>query len=229
MSLQGEWKRLKRRVHRLGERLHAWRDAARVRARNAAHPERVLFVDGGSNLGQGFEWFARRYDDGKIAFHLFEPNPNCHPALERLRARYGERMEIHAAALGTAEGEMKFYGLAEGGELSQGGSLLKSHNSTYYEAREDAAIEVRVMDFPAYLERQSERFDTIVVKMDIEGAEIDLLEALLEGGAHRFIDTLYVEFHAQYQAEPERSRLRARERALVARLKATGMRVRIWH
>lgn len=227
MSLRGEFKRLKRRLHRAREGAYAAADAARIRRRAG----RKLFIDGGSNVGQGFTWFSRRFHDADIDFHLFEPNPNCQPSLERLRDGTARPVTLHPQAIGVGAGVLKFYGLAdtEGGQLSQGGSLLKSHNSSAYAPDEAAAIEVPVIDFPAYLQTQAETYDTIVVKMDIEGAEIDLLQAIIDRGVHRLIDTLYVEFHAQYQAEPMRSETRQKELALIARLRKLGVRVRIWH
>lgn len=191
----------------------------------------VLFVDCGSNIGQGFRWFSSSFRGENIDFHLFEPNPNCIPFLEEIQASSRRAIEVFNKGIGTAEGSFKFYGLAddEGGALSQGGSISKAHNSSLYAANDDTAIDVDVIDFSDYLQRASEKYDQIIVKMDIEGAEIELLEKLIASEAINRVSILYVEFHSQYQSEPEKSRTEAREASIIAALRDKPTKFRVWH
>lgn len=191
----------------------------------------VLFVDGGANLGQGFKWFSSFFNSPNVVFHLFEPNPNCQIILNGLIAETSKRIKLFDTGISTFDGEVKFYGLSEneGGALSEGGSIKSDHNSGWYKASEEDAITVKVIDFDRYLREQKQVFDKIVVKMDIEGAEIDVLEKLIETGAIEYISVLYVEFHSQFQTEPQRSETRNREENIVRKLKQHGVKVRIWH
>ncbi|HKK97182.1 MAG TPA: FkbM family methyltransferase, partial [Marivita sp.] len=76
------------------------------------------------------------------------------------------------------------------------------------------AIDVTVIDFPAFLERLEG--DVAVIKMDIEGAEVPLLEALFDHPVKSRIGHLFVETH-----ESRIPDLRDRTDALRAR--AAGM------
>lgn len=223
----GNFLKVIRRKRKRREYISALFDSKMLLLRNKS----VLFVDGGANLGQGFEWFSSFYYGPKVTFHLFEPNPNCHEVLHELTSNYGNNAKLFGAGISTSDGVVKFFGLSdnEGGKLSQGGSILHNHNSAWYTASEDDAITVRVIDFEKYLHEQSGMFDEIVVKMDIEGAEVALLEKLIETGSAIKISVLYVEFHSQFQTEVQRVETRSREEKIVQGLKMLGVKVRIWH
>ena len=77
---------------------------------------------------------------------------------------------------------------------------------------------------------KSKIFDKIFVKMDIEGGELDLLESLIDNNAVANIDTLYVEFHSQYQATAQSLTAKEREEQIIFQLKRNRRpKLRIWH
>lgn len=206
-------------------------DARRV-LQGSAPAGRVLVVDGGANLGQAFSAFSRHFPTGAVAFDLFEPNPHCQAVLRTaLSGHDGRNVRLHGAALSTRNGETLLYGLAddEGGPLSQGASIVRHQHDIFYDADPAAAVTVPTVDFCEYLVRQSDRYDAIVVKLDLEGAEIDLLEAVVERGCLHLIDTLYVEFHSHFLSAARRSVERRREARIRKALRASGVHVRIWH
>ena len=47
--------------------------------------DKVLFIDLGSNLGQGYECFSKFFKGPNIHFELFEPNPYCYKKLIELK------------------------------------------------------------------------------------------------------------------------------------------------
>ncbi len=193
--------------------------------------EPVLFVDCGSNIGQGFTWFSSFYNGTNVDFHLFEPNPNCYPYLEEIEQHSDKRMVLHKCGVGTLDGTLSFYGLGDrqGGKISQGGSISKLHNSNWYVANEETAIQVGIINFSNYLVEQSRHFVQIVVKMDVEGAEVELLEKLLSDGTINLISILYVEFHSQYQSLSQAKLTKTREDKIVSALRTHSTKLRIWH
>ena len=141
-------------------------------------------------------------------------------------------MFLHNCGVGVVSGSFYFYGLDEneGGRFSEGGSIIKNHNSSLYQTSSKNAIKVDVINFSEYLEKKSENFDKIIVKMDIEGAEVDLLEHLILRGSMKNIDILYVEFHSQYQQTQQSKATKDRElRILKSLSKISTIKVRIWH
>ncbi len=192
---------------------------------------KVLFIDCGANLGQGYAWFSKFFHQPKVDFEMFEPNPNCILRLQEQAFIKSGKVILHIAAVGTQSGVVKFYGLdnSESGETALGGSIIQGHNSKYYAAREDKSIEVQLIDFSKFIEQKVQIYDRIVVKMDIEGAEVNLLEKMIQDGSINLIDILYVEFHSQYQRARESAITRQRELQIVSKIRNhSKVRLRIW-
>lgn len=193
---------------------------------------RILFLDLGSNTGQAFSVFSKIFVRGNITFELFEPNPHCFELLTRLIQDFPGSAECHQKAVGTANRSSLLYGLAEdeGGRFSQGASLLSEHNSSQYHASREHALRVEIFDFAQFLEERRGEFDVVVVKMDIEGAEIEVLNHLIETKSIDVVDVLYVEFHSQYFSGAEVGSAMAKERVLKSTLRGLdSLRFRTWH
>jgi FkbM family methyltransferase len=56
-------------------------------------------------------------------------------------------------------------------------------------------ITVPCIDLSGYIRKISREYDRIVLKLDVEGAEYDILERMLSEGTIGLIETLYCEFH----------------------------------
>ena len=191
--------------------------------------EKVLFIDLGANLGQGYSWFSRFFKKHNIVFELFEPNPNCFEKLRDLQDLKRKNIILNNLAVGLKQEEIEFYGLHID-KYSQGGSLIKEHNSKYYESNEQDSIKVKVIDFKKFLLEKKGQFDKIIVKFDIEGIEIEILEDLIDNNIIQLINILYVEFHSKY-CEPNISKLRRqREIKIINHIKELkNVHLRLWH
>lgn len=206
--------------------------SVRSDVRTISSKDKVLFVDLGSNVGQGYSWFKKYYCLKNIEFELFEPNPHCCAILRSMPDVKRGLANLNEVGVGVQNGEFEFYGLSkdQGGLLSQGGSINKSHNSNWYDASSESCISVKIISFSDYIESQIESFDKIIVKMDIEGAELDILEQIIENDVISHLDILYVEFHSHFQKLPEREVNLKREKNIIEFLsKKTDLRFRIWH
>jgi hypothetical protein len=99
-----------------------------------------------------------------------------------------------------------------------------------YSASDEEAIDVEIINFAKYLESKRKDFDKIVVKMDIEGAEVDLLEKMIADNSIDLVDYIYIEFHAQYQKPDLSKKTRLRELKIIEDLKKRpSINYRIWH
>ena len=191
--------------------------------------DKVLFIDLGSNLGQGYEWFSKFFKGPNIHFELFEPNPYCYEKLLQLKDYKEKKININNLGVGIKDDKVRFYGLHED-KYSMGGSTLKEHNSLFYSINDNDFIEVNVFDLGKYLIEKRKEFDKIIIKFDIEGLEIEILEKLLITNLIELIDIIYVEFHSQY-LEPEISKgRRTRELQIIQALKSLkNIHFRLWH
>lgn len=147
-----------------------------------------ICIDLGANLGQHTRTMATH----AAKVYAFEPDPWTAAEL-RNRLADVPNVEVVEAAAGTEDGTFPLYRTssfdADPVEQSQSASLV-AEKRNIDTAR---AVEVRVIDFLAFLE--SLEGEIAVIKMDIEGAEVDLLEAFLDHPAIARIDHIFVETH----------------------------------
>lgn len=194
--------------------------------------QRALFVDAGSNLGQGWRYFRKFYPPTHFDYELFEPNPNCIPFLENEIQTLGTQCAAHLnqAAVGTSYETLKFYGIdeSEGGKLSDGGTTLKKGNSKKVEHSDSRSIDVASIDFADFIEKKSQTYSKIVIKMDIEGAEYSVLDKMLSENSFEKIETIFVEFHSRYMNEPEKSLYRQKEKELKRAIDKTSCKFVLW-
>jgi len=190
-----------------------------------------LFLDCGSNKGQGFEEFREMYSPKEYDFFLFEPNPNCFELLEK---QYSELpyVKLHKVAVGVKEDLIKF---RYRGTFDQGGSIVKEHNSglspTKKQIRKgitDTYVLVQVIDFLNYINEIKDSYNSIVMKLDIESAEYDLLKHFIDKDAFGLFDKMYIEFHSQYMNDADKDEYQQRERDIIEYLENAGVDFELW-
>lgn len=164
--LPGQLGRHYKGKHRFGDPARAF-DAALLACKN------MRSIDLGANLGE----YTRRMAAHASHVIAFEPDPWTH---EQLRKSVGAlpNVQLIEAAAGLTNGHLPFYRHGDFDDnreaFSQSGSLLASKANI----NQTNAVDVEIVDFPAFLRGLDG--DVGVLKMDIEGAEVDLLEALLD-------------------------------------------------
>jgi FkbM family methyltransferase len=193
--------------------------------------KRGLFIDCGSNVGQGFQFFSRYYKLENFDYILFEPNPNCFRILEKNLKNFGHgRIELREKAVGVFDSKVDFYGISDlqGGQLSVGGTTLQAHNSKYFAQPTKSDLQVESISFSKLLLKVSDQYDCIIVKLDIEGGEYPILEDLREKKLLGKIETLFIEFHSQYMSENEAVKYREIEQQFWKHVKTTDCRAISW-
>jgi FkbM family methyltransferase len=126
--------------------------------------------------------------------HAFEPDPVAGAVLN---ARYGANrlLTIHPAAVGASARTQVLHRIGEGTiQHSQASSLVFRPDIGHL-----TGIEVPVVDLFAFLRSLDRPID--VLKLDIEGAEAEILERMLDERVHATVGRVYVETHEA--ASPE--------------------------
>jgi FkbM family methyltransferase len=168
-----------------------------------------ICIDLGANVGVISEQLA----DSGAHVHAFEPDPW---AFEQLRNRLAGRTNVttHNAAIGVRDGTITLMRDPSFGSnpaaTSQGTSAF---HSNMWQVGQPEQFEVECVDIRRFL--RSLGRDVDLVKIDIEGAEVELLEALLDAPEKSLIHTMFVETH-----EAQMPELRPRLRAIRQRAKA---------
>jgi FkbM family methyltransferase len=209
--------------------LHSKRLKYKLRNAN----QKSLFLDCGSNIGQGFEFFRKYYPLERFDFVLFEPNPHCFKILEQKYFGFcAEGVTLVNAAVGVEEAEIDFFGLGDtqGGIYSVGGSILPEHNSGMYTTPQNSSIKVTSINFTDYLRNliEDKKYSAIILKLDIEGGEYQILDSLEENELLGLFETIYVEFHSQYMSKEFSNLYKTKEQLFLALVKKTKTRVIKW-
>lgn len=172
-----------------------------------------LFIDCGTNLGQGLNYFNKKYglfNNEKWYIYTFEANP--HIDLKSMFSDVNNLEKIHKA-LWINNNELKFTSRgknSEGmrkkhgeGKFQGGGSHitdLRIVNQTPKHVETDETV-VGCIDFNSFLILQKDKYEKIIVKMDIEGAEFDIIDHLIANNSLSLIDELYIETHGRFKTD----------------------------
>ena len=192
-----------------------------------------LFIDCGSNLGQGYDFFSKYFPISRFDHVLVEPNPNCIFELENKYLNKGMQLgslKIISKAADIKDGKALFYGLnnEEKGQFSDGASIKEFHNSALYEINKKDALEVETFDFSNFINEINKNYDLIIVKMDIEGSEYSILRKLLDDNNAKYIDLIFVEFHSEYMVKNQKKEFKKIENQLIKAYRKLGIEFYIW-
>ena len=195
--------------------------------------QRGLFLDCGSNIGQGFEFFRKYYPNEIYDYILFEPNPYCFQELFKKYSHLADNgVQLENVAVGIDNGKVHFYGLESerGGIYAVGGTVLPEHNSKLYTTPSYASIKVSSIDFSNFIvdTLQKNDYAIVILKLDIEGGEYPVLDALISNNLISRFNTIYVEFHSQYMSSKFASEYRKREKAFLEYSRKAATRVIRW-
>ena len=146
----------------------------------------MSFVDCGSFRGKALTWARKRYGD-KCKLYAFECNPH-------LSCEYGADVTTEKKALWTCDGDLRFYMNIKHPGI-EGHSVYKDKTTGQLDTTHP--ITVHCIDFSKWLFETFSNSDHVIVKMNIEGAEYDVLEKCVETGSINIIKELFVQWHYQ--------------------------------
>jgi FkbM family methyltransferase len=146
-----------------------------------------VFLDCGGNDGCSVRKFLRCFPDSdQYIIHSFEPNPVFKDCYSGFR-----NVIFHEEAVWVEDGEAAFY--LSNSPKHQGSTLI--HSKFTGNLDKENHLNVRCIDFSSWIKNNLNQSDYIILKMDIEGAEYEVLQKMMEDGTIRYIDQLYIEFH----------------------------------
>ena len=125
------------------------------------------------------DWTCRMLSTYSCRYHVFEPHPE---AFAKLMQRFASQPQVnlHEFALGGSNGFVSLSCAEEG--------------SSIVSDRGESSIEVKLVDIREHL--RNERHPVALMKLNIEGAEFDFLEALLWSDECNLVGDFLVQFHA---------------------------------
>lgn len=150
--------------------------------------ENDLAIDCGANVGVFTELMAAT---GAVV-HAFEPDPYAFARLSERTAAI-PNVVLHNVAVGTSELPVRLYRREDFDTRPDNACISSSLYVEKVNVDRRNYVEVRQIDFSAFLAGLSKR--VAILKIDIEGAEVFLLERMIADGAIDLCDHVFVETH----------------------------------
>lgn len=149
-----------------------------------------LVIDAGANVGE----FTKLFLDKGFKVHAFEPDTIALKELKK-KCETSKELKLYEAAVGLKNERQKLYRYRKFDESNpystQGSSLLN-----YRSGKNKPFIEIKVINFIEYLKQQTDNIS--LLKMDIEGIEIDILNKIIDENLHKKIKFIFVETHERF-------------------------------
>ena len=191
-----------------------------------------LFIDLGTNKGQGFNYFKKFFKLDIFDYILVEPNPNLENHIRKLiqNTNFGHKIEFINKAAHINDSNTKLLGTIEDerGKTSEGASIIREHNSKMYISQFENGLDVQTFDFVKKLE-SLKQYDNIIIKMDVEGSEYDILENIINNLDHKDnIKHIFVEFHSRFLSYEYKNAFIKREKIIKKELNKANINFTQW-
>lgn len=192
--------RIRDSLSRVRERAARRYSTARRSWRIRRAPRRV-FVDCGANTCTVLRSFIEQYPD--FEFFAFEPQPELQDAGRQVvRDHPDTKITFFDKAVWIRDEPLEFFLATQWGPNHRGGStVVHGHTKNRSAVDYEHPIQVAGIDFSRWLGENVRPRDYVIVKMDIEGAEYDVLEKLIQDGHLSLVDEMIVEFHRRMNDE----------------------------
>ncbi|WP_306351259.1 FkbM family methyltransferase [Flavobacterium sp. '19STA2R22 D10 B1'] len=151
----------------------------------------VRIIDVGANKGQSIDFFLKIYPDAGI--EAFEPNKNLFVYLQN-KYKSTRKIELHNFGVSNVEGILEFHEnimdeTSSFEELNLNSKYLETKARMLGVSKENIIIDnydVKVIRLQDFLELRKDTFFD-VLKIDVEGHELQTLEGLFSGNANKIM------------------------------------------
>jgi len=151
-----------------------------------------LIIDCGANIGMAVLYFKRLFPDSKII--AFEANPYAFKLLDKtIQFNKINKVELHHVALYDKETEVSFFIGDNIGTLV--GSIRKERGGS-------SELQIQAQKLSDYLKDIG---SVDLIKMDVEGAEINIVHDLIESSCINKVKEYIIEYH--HNMNEDKSRL----------------------
>jgi FkbM family methyltransferase len=146
------------------------------------------FIDCGAHCGESI-LMARHKFDPYITTISFEPIPYFASELKKIY-KGNENTHIVNAAVWINDDIKKFYISTE---ITDGSSLLGKKINDVKD--ESIYIDIPCVDLSTWIKNNFTEDDYVILKLDIEGAEYEVLNKMIDDGSIKLVNELWGEWH----------------------------------
>tara|TARA_R110001592_G_scaffold161118_5_gene393625 strand:- start:1745 stop:2362 length:618 start_codon:yes stop_codon:yes gene_type:complete len=152
------------------------------------------FIDCGAHCGESILAAKQRFGNDIVTIS-FEPIPGLAKQLQEIH-KDNPTVNIQNSAV-WINNEVKKFHLSE--EYTDGSSLLDSLNNL----REEHSIKIPCFDLSTWISETFDDNDYLILKLDIEGAEYEVLNKMIEEGTINLINEFWGEWHDMKISDPK--------------------------
>ncbi len=181
---------------------------------------RYVYIDLGARNGDTIDWYLKTYPKRVPSIiWAFEANPQNYELMDKYWTKHRDLdiRVIKKAAWIDSKG-VEFTLDNRPGVLT-GGSMF-NHNQAYL--KNTTKVKVESVDFSFWLKNNTAATDDIMVKMDIEGAEYDILDKMFVDGTINRVKIIIIEWHDRFMPGKKHS-------YLTQKIKKLNIRLIEWH
>ncbi|XP_078615347.1 uncharacterized protein LOC144884163 [Branchiostoma floridae x Branchiostoma japonicum] len=206
----------------------------------AVNKQRKILLDCGANVASTVQLFRETYPDGQdFIIHSFEIDERLAPFF----APYPNHVLHCPIGVSNKDGTMMAYtesawspekwirGKKSGRDMQWGGGSLFPFDDEKVDTKTGGKRKltnhrtVPTVDLSQWIQENTAVEDYVIFKLDVEGAEYDILKKMLEDGTFKWVDKYYGEFHP---GQPVIGWNRTAMSKLVSDVKKTGKPVIDW-
>ncbi|XP_066299327.1 uncharacterized protein [Branchiostoma lanceolatum] len=205
-------------------------------AASAGEPRKIL-LDCGANVASTVQMFRETYPDGQdFIIHSFEIDERLAPFF----APYPNHVLHCPTGVSNKDGNMTAYsesawspdkGKNNRKDMQWGGGSLfafddeKADTETGGKRKLSHHRTVPTIDLSRWIQENTAVEDYVIFKLDVEGAEYDILKKMLEDGTFKWVDKYYGEFHTW---QPVTGWTKAEKTKLVSEVQKKGRPMISW-
>jgi FkbM family methyltransferase len=170
-----------------------------------------IYIDGGTHYGQGLDHFINSYNmNSEWKIYSFEANPVTYEKFSH-RRKYSFVNYINKALLNyDGHVEINLETVGENDDTGMGSSVITLDKWDPWKGQLHfhRSIKIECIDLSAFIKNNFKQEDNIICKLDVEGAEYDILEKMINDDTINYIKTLCVEFHSGFFKNQEEIKIR---------------------
>jgi FkbM family methyltransferase len=158
------------------------------------------FLDCGTHFFEGYNEFHKKYnftDDWTV--YCYEANPRTYNlAKQKIPTTFKKNDKFYNLAVSDHDGEIFINcDMEDNIGTGVGSNILKTppvQDGRYFIWEKET---VKCFDLSKFISSITDK-DILIIKLDIEGAEFDVLNKIINDKTYLFIDEMYVEFHERF-------------------------------